>query len=431
MNISTFKHSIGYWLNDNVPEKVKHVVNDTHILSPNDAFLAIITSSRDGHDFLLDAKNRGASCAIVSRPNPEIDLPQFVCENTLTAIQKLALVARNQFHGAVIGISGSYGKTTTRSILSKILNIKHNTNLYNHNGELGIPMTMASIDEKEPFAVVEIGIDAPGIMDHLLELVKPQTGIVTGINTIHIDRMKSEDVTASEKVKLLQASAYQFFSKSCLRFPVFSELKQPTFIASQNENYFIHLEKNHFTVEIFFNHSKYSFQLPKLMSHGAVADFVLAACCALRYGIAADVIQSRILDWQPEPFRGEVIQTEQRQYFVDCYNSNPTALKDSLEHFERLFPGTGRLFVIGAFHEECFKKYTLQENHKVANLLTHNDQDYIWIIGKNSQQISQYLPRHNVKIFLETEHALNAIQKFHGTVFLKGHHFYHLEKLIQ
>ncbi|MEI7652584.1 MAG: Mur ligase domain-containing protein, partial [Verrucomicrobiota bacterium] len=93
---------------------------DTRALRTGDVFVAVRTERRDGHDFLADARARGAACALVSRRVAD-DLPQLVVDDSLSALRRLAAEWRRRFKGRVVGVTGSVGKTSTKELLAALL----------------------------------------------------------------------------------------------------------------------------------------------------------------------------------------------------------------------------------------------------------------------------------------------------------------------
>ena len=427
----------GTWLDGRKPDKVRRFCNDTRILSPGDCFVALITEKSDGNDFIKNAERAGASCALVSRPDTTSKLPQFICKNTKDTLREIAMVARSKFFGRTIAITGSYGKTTTKELLSLLLGIKNNTNYQNFNGQLGVPLTVATIDNAEPFAVIEVGVDTPGEIDNLIELVRPDLAIVTGITTIHILHMGSEEKIAQEKSKLvmnaLQRGGIGILAEECLKFSPFVSIKSQCIIARKSAKdfgYELEILPNHYSVVIYFKHKKFYFELPKSMSLGTIQDFILACTCALQCGITPDKIQEKIATWQPTHLRGEIIHKGHRTYFADCYNANFVALLDSLRHFDYLFPNNHRLFVIGTLKSEEIGPTAMTQNLSILKSIPLRDGDRVFLVGEDSQMYAQKSGISNISAFDSYNEALTDVEKFSGTVYIKGHRSYTLERLI-
>ena len=94
---------------------------DTRRLSPGQAFVALKTAQRDGHDFLGEAFGSGASAAVVARADPNSGLAQLVVADPLAALQAVARGQRRMFRGNVVAVTGSAGKTSTKELLALLL----------------------------------------------------------------------------------------------------------------------------------------------------------------------------------------------------------------------------------------------------------------------------------------------------------------------
>ncbi|MDR1890700.1 MAG: hypothetical protein LBQ23_00740 [Puniceicoccales bacterium] len=431
---SVFDSSIGYWLDGKKPELVSRFCTDTRSLHPDDCYIALITDARDGHIFLEDAKMNGASCAIVSQPKLDVDLPQFVCPDTNVAIIEMAKLARSMFTGTMIAITGSFGKTTTKDILKLLLGIEKNATFENKNGQLGVPMTLASISNGEAFAVVEVGIDSIGAIDKLVELVEPDIAILTGISKIHMLGMGSESTIAHEKSQLLleaiKNGGHGIFPEECLRFDDCQKIQDYCEVVKKDGKdvgYHMAIQGDRYHVEVRFREEVLKFVMPRLMSSGTAQDFVLACICALECGVSSANIRERISQWKPSKWRGEIIKTSTRTYFADCYNANLTAFLNSLSQFDRLFPHGNRLFVVGALKHEEVGSGVIDDNATVFKNLPLRENDRVAIIGESMEFSMDGI---DWLIFPSTLEAMEVVTNFRGVVYLKGHRHYGLERLI-
>ena len=272
---------------------------------------------------MSDAKDKGASCAIVSKSNEQVDLPQYVCDDTLRAIDELAKYSRSRYTGKVIAITGSYGKTSTREILKLLLGIKNNVPSGNKNGQLGIPMMLCSLSNDEQFAIIEIGVDQIGSIDGLIGMVRPNIGIVTGITKCHMFGFGDEESAANEKCKLIAAcsanSGISIFNEDCLRFESFKIYEKNSIVIENSSDNFgpkIKLVGDRYESTIQFMGDIFKFVMPPLMSFGVAQNFMLAATCAMYCGVSAVDIQNRISSWVPYKMRGEVVSAGDRNYFI-------------------------------------------------------------------------------------------------------------------
>ena len=199
---------------------------DSRTMIPGSMFIAIPGESVDGHDFLGDAFANGASYALVEHPvspdirvidlrsdskpdlKEEIEVPFCILvENTIEALQRIAVVWREKLDIRVIGITGSVGKSTTKELATTVLKQRYRTlkNPGNLNNEIGLPMTLWRLSEGHNRAVLEMGLFVPGEIKFLCDIAKPVVGVITNIGTVHAEKAGSQDEIARGKAELIQA----------------------------------------------------------------------------------------------------------------------------------------------------------------------------------------------------------------------------------
>jgi UDP-N-acetylmuramoyl-tripeptide--D-alanyl-D-alanine ligase len=182
------------------------VAIDTRKLQPGDLFVAVKGERVDGHDFLGEAMARGAVAALVTR-KVESTLPQVLVDDTMLALGDLASAVRAQSDVRVIGITGSNGKTTVKTLTASILSRHGRThvNAGNYNNELGLPLTLLAMPQDTQFAVLEMGAGKPGDIAYLAAIARPDIGLVNTIAPAHLERMGSVEGVAETKGALYQA----------------------------------------------------------------------------------------------------------------------------------------------------------------------------------------------------------------------------------
>ena len=185
---------------------VTGVAIDTRKLQAGDLFVAIKGDRVDGHDFLADAKVHGAVAALVTR-KIDFDLPQVLVDDTALALGDLASAVRAQNNVRVIGITGSNGKTTVKTLTASILSRHGRThvNAGNFNNELGLPLTLLAMPQDTEYAVLEMGAGKPGDIAYLAAIARPDIGLVNTIAPAHLERMGSVEGVAETKGALYQA----------------------------------------------------------------------------------------------------------------------------------------------------------------------------------------------------------------------------------
>ena len=105
----------------------------------------------------------------------------------------------------VIAVTGSNGKTTTKSMIAHLLSGRWQgkASVKSFNNHIGVPLTLLRADPPESFLVCEVGMNAPGEIAQLGQLVEPDIAVVTNVAEAHLERLGSIERVAEEKLSLL------------------------------------------------------------------------------------------------------------------------------------------------------------------------------------------------------------------------------------
>jgi UDP-N-acetylmuramoyl-tripeptide--D-alanyl-D-alanine ligase len=176
------------------------VSTDTRTITPGALFVALKGERYDAHDFVATARERGATAAMVDR-EVAADMPQVVVADTLIALGDLARAVRAQRDARVIGITGSNGKTTVKTLTASILarHSRTHVNVGNLNNEIGVPLTLLAMPEHAQYAVIEMGAGKPGDIAYLARIARPDIGLVNNVAPAHLERLGSERGVAETK----------------------------------------------------------------------------------------------------------------------------------------------------------------------------------------------------------------------------------------
>jgi UDP-N-acetylmuramoyl-tripeptide--D-alanyl-D-alanine ligase len=208
-----------------MPFITEAVIDSRHAI-PGSLFIALTGEYLDGHDFVEDAFQRGASFALIEhaipgsipcidfRNNVDLeplpDINNHLClrvENTLAALQQIARFWRRKLDIRVVGITGSVGKSTTKELIADVLSERYRTlkSPGNLNNEIGLPLSILKIGKGYQRAVLEMGFYVPGEIAFLCDIALPHIGVVTNIGTVHAERAGSQEVIAEGKAELIRA----------------------------------------------------------------------------------------------------------------------------------------------------------------------------------------------------------------------------------
>tara|TARA_B100000524_G_scaffold160612_2_gene81723 strand:- start:1542 stop:2795 length:1254 start_codon:yes stop_codon:yes gene_type:complete len=183
-----------------------NISTDTRVLSKGDIFLALGGSNYDGHDFINEAFDKGASCVISEK---YLTGKTYIkTENSFLFLEKLANFQRSKFRKDIIAITGSNGKTSTKEILFQIVDGLYENKDFvfkspgNWNNKLGLYLSLLGLKNNHELAIFEIGTNAEGEIKELASFLKPNIGVITNIGISHLEGLKSIDGVFEEKTDL-------------------------------------------------------------------------------------------------------------------------------------------------------------------------------------------------------------------------------------
>jgi UDP-N-acetylmuramoyl-tripeptide--D-alanyl-D-alanine ligase len=181
---------------------VSGAATDSRKVREGDLFFAL-RGRTDGADFAPEAHLRGAVATVATR---RLDVPTLVVDDPLQALQRLARwTLLRQDTPAVVGITGTVGKTTTKDALATIL--RHagkrvSATAGNLNNEIGLPLTILASDPRTEVLVLEMGATHAGDIQYLCAIAPPDIGVLTAITPVHLDSFGTLEGLAAAKGEL-------------------------------------------------------------------------------------------------------------------------------------------------------------------------------------------------------------------------------------
>ena len=197
---------------------IQHLLIDSRQLGNeplNTLFFAFKTSNNNGATYIPTLIQRGVRCFVIEQYNPILpellklanreDNPVFILVNdTLTALQQLAIYKRSLYHGPVIGITGSNGKTVVKEWLYQLLKEDYHITRSpkSYNSQIGVPLSIWHLSDKTELAIFEAGISEQGEMQRLQAIIQPTIGVITYIGPEHGENFPSLQAKRAEKMQL-------------------------------------------------------------------------------------------------------------------------------------------------------------------------------------------------------------------------------------
>ena len=320
------------------------VTTDSRKIDGGEIFFALKGENFDGNDYALSALEKGAAWAVADRR----ELPEherlIVVDDALAALQQLAIWHRTHLRGGhlpVIGLTGTNGKTTTKNLIRAVLSRKYRVSATegNLNNDIGVPLTLLSIRPDTEIAVVEMGANHPDDIAKLVQVSRPDYGLITNVGRAHLLGFGS-----FEGVKAAKGELYRWLG-SRRGSVIFineddSELKgMAAGIACHFFGYgrnYQHAEILDCTPEEPCLRLRLDGQIVATRLVGAYnADNVLASIAIGDYfGVPRKDAVEAIAAFVPDNIRSQMVRTNRNTLIVDAYNANPSSMKAALDNFE-------------------------------------------------------------------------------------------------
>lgn len=324
----------------------RRVSTDSRRLRPGELFVALRGSRFDGHDFLAQIADQ-AGGLVVERPDKRLLVPQWVVPDTTRALGQLALLARDQFTGPVIAITGSSGKTTVKEMTAAILRglgpvLATRGNLNNH---IGLPLTLLSGEPDQRCAVLELGASAEGEIAYLAGIAKPTVAVVNNVLPAHVQGFGSLAGVARGKGEIYAALgprgtavfnldldsrwlALWRASLPCLQSIGFS-LSNPAADLTAKDVILDSEGRASFLLRAPTGEVPVSLQVP---GRHNVANALAAAACALAAGAGLEAIAAGLRAVLPAPGRMQVRKGPRGARLIDdSYNANPGSVRAAVD----------------------------------------------------------------------------------------------------
>jgi UDP-N-acetylmuramoyl-tripeptide--D-alanyl-D-alanine ligase len=287
---------------------------DSRVILNDFMFIAVVGEKSDGHCFVEAATQNGASVVLGSKSvKADKHVTVLLHPNPIHAIQNYANWYRNQLSTTFIGITGSYGKTTTKDFLGSLLPNSYKS-LGNLNNTLGLPLCLLEVESHHDFAVMECGISKPGEMQELANILEPDLTIITAIGMSHHQFFETILDLAKEKFSLARAGKVKTVFIDQKVNEEFSSLLPTGVELKVTKPDTVDLPQS---INIFGIGPTLCFKQAWLVAHELVENLQLEGLRELN--------QSRT------SLRMEVKVVNEIRYVLDCYNASPESMLAFLE----------------------------------------------------------------------------------------------------
>ncbi|HSL98129.1 MAG TPA: UDP-N-acetylmuramoyl-tripeptide--D-alanyl-D-alanine ligase [Candidatus Deferrimicrobiaceae bacterium] len=194
-------------------QPIRGAAVDSRVVEPGNLFVALPGERTDGHRYLAAAVAAGAAALVITRPLGAADLDRLgdvtvlAVPDGIVALGAIAAGWRARFDPLVVGVTGSYAKTSTKEAVAAVLGAAYRTlrTEGNLNNEIGLPLTLLRLGPEHRAAVLEMGMYGGGEIADLARLARPRIGVVTAVAGVHLSRIGSLAAIEQAKGELIEA----------------------------------------------------------------------------------------------------------------------------------------------------------------------------------------------------------------------------------
>ena len=366
-------------------QKTKGVVTDTRLSVKNCFYIALKGINFDGNNFAKEAIENGAFYALVNKKSIAKDNDRFIyVDDTLKTLQKLANYHRSIIDTKIIAITGSNGKTTTKELLSEILSkeFKIFATKGNLNNHIGVPLSLLSINRECEYAIIELGANHLGEINHLCKIAKPDLGLITNFGYAHIEGFGSFEGVVKGKSELYN---YLIEKKGRL-FINLDDAIQKKWLKYRPISTYGQTSKADFKIEKINNKGKgTTIKIENLIIESQLfGDYnfsnIGASVAISRFlRVSNQKIKKALELYKPINKRSQVINKKNNKILLDAYNANPSSMIASINSFLKNNPKNS-IAVLGDMLELGF--YEKEGHVKIIKLLESSPFEEIFFVGK-------------------------------------------------
>lgn len=391
--------------------------HDSRCLLENEIYVPIKGERFDGHDFIVEALEKGASMSICEKDSIQkidgVSKPIILVDSIEEGLQKIVNYSISDITAPIIAITGSTGKTTTKQMLASILGFKHSVLYADHFNTVWGNAMLLSRYEDEDFVILECAMDRKGEIAWHANTFDPDIGIILNIGHVHAEKLGGIDEIYQEKKNLAdyldRSGKPLIINADDERLVQLKDtFKSELLTYGKGEDvmfkiYDISVGESGTDFNFGFGNSWYSVHL-NAFGEGVAYDAMAAIIAGYKLGLNIDDCIRGILNFSPNNGRFEVEKYGSNVFLVnDAYNANPSSMNMSLETFTTMYPKDlyYRIVVLGDMKElgdvsermhkelgEKVKQYEFNQVYYVGDMFS------IFGVGKkleNADEVSTML----------------------------------------
>ncbi|MGI9197419.1 MAG: UDP-N-acetylmuramoyl-tripeptide--D-alanyl-D-alanine ligase [Candidatus Nanopelagicales bacterium] len=397
MTLAEVAGVVGGRISDGDPDiVVTSAVADSRDAIPGSLFVAIVGERVDGHDYIDDARERGAVVSLTSRP---VGSPAIVVTDPVAALGALAsYVIRRLPDTLVLGITGSSGKTTTKDMLAHILRPQGETVAPRNsfNSEVGLPLTVLSCTTTTRYLVLEMGMRGRGHIAYLCGIAHPRITGLINVGSAHLELLGSREAIAEAKGEILEClppdGVGVLHADNPLALGQAGRTEAPILTFGESEQAQVRAAQVRLDARarasFVLEHGDGSWPVSlRVSGEHQVPNALAATAMAIAAGVPVDEIVSALESYEPaSKWRMEVHERADGVIVVnDAYNANPESTRAALKALASMGQGTRTWAVIGEMKE--IGPTSVDEHDALGRLAVRLDISRLIAVGEGARPV--------------------------------------------
>jgi alanine racemase len=418
------------------------LTDSRRINNPAEGLFFALSGRRNGHEFVAEAYAAGVRNFVVKQ-GPEIMMPEanfLIVDNVLAALQALAAYHRSRFNLEVIGITGSNGKTIVKEWLYQLLltdkNIVRNPKSY--NSQIGVPLSVWQINEKNNLGIFEAGISTIHEMKKLEAIIKPTIGVLTHIGTAHDEGFEDRRQKIEEKLVLFKHCHLLIHNydllidfkdevkvKSCFTWSV--NFKQADlYVFSET------VIKKNFYLRAIYKEKEIECLIP-FLDEASIENAIVCWATMLAMEYSPTEADNRIEHLAPVSMRLE-LKTGINDCSVidDSYNSDIQSLEIALNFLTQQNQHEKRTLILSDIFQSGLQEDILYR--QVADMVKNKKVDRFVGVGEALSKYQDYFDQPDKRFYEDTPTLLKNLRSLDfkdETILIKGSRSFEFEKISQ
>ena len=329
----------------NLNEMITCIETDSRTIHEGSLFVPIVGERFDGHAYIDMALEKGAMGCLTQNDTEAYRAGKCYIKvaSTYKAFRDLAYYYKQKFPIPVVALTGSVGKTTTKDMVAAVLGEKYNVlkTQGNLNNDLGVPMTLFNLDRTHELAVLELGMNHPGEIDYLSEIVEPDIALITNVGDSHIEFFGSREGILKTKAEIFNHAKPTAFGilngDDELLCTLDGNLNRNIIWCGGHEGNGYRATDLHsdghsaMTCQIHTPKGRFPVEIPALGEH-MIYPTLMAVAVGEHFGMTAEEMTRGIASFAPTKMRMDIINRGQGITILnDTYNANPQSMGAALE----------------------------------------------------------------------------------------------------